>query len=116
MSVASLNAHHFYREVAANRVVWAIRDKDGIPVPINSEGVRAIPFWSLESRALKVIGNVQAYKNFEPFSIDWGTFCDRWVPGMTKDGLLAGVNWSGVWATGYDIQPRELQRNVEALM
>lgn len=116
MSVSSINAHNFYREVAANKVVWAIRDKGGFTAPVNSEGERAMPFWSLESRALTVIRNVKAYRDFETVSIDWDTFCKRWVPGLKRDGLLVGVNWTGARATGYDLQPVEVQRNVEALM
>lgn len=37
------------------------------------------------------------------------------MPGLSQDGLLAGVNWTGARATGFDIQPSELRENVEAL-
>jgi hypothetical protein len=50
-----------------------------------------------------------------PEEIPWETFCAAWVPGLTRDGLLVGVNWSGKRATGYDMEPEELQRNVEAM-
>ena len=32
-------------------------------------------------------------------------FLDDWLPGMQKDGLLVGVNWSGERAKGYDVEP-----------
>jgi hypothetical protein len=35
---------------------------------------------------------------------------------MTKDGLLMGLNWSGKKALGYDLEPMEVQRSVEAVM
>ena len=46
--------------------------------------------------------------------IEWTTFCERWVPGLEKDGLLVGVNWSGDRATGFDVKPRDVVANVEA--
>lgn len=75
-----------------------------------------MPFWSSKSRALKVIADVVTYAGFKPVAIPWNTFCERWVPGLMTNGFLAGVNWSGPYATGYDIEPTELQRNVQALL
>jgi hypothetical protein len=114
MSQSASQAAEFYREVAKSRVVWTIRDAGGFPAPANSEGVRTQPFWSSKDRAQRVIENVPAYNGFEPVDIPWATFVDRWVPGLERDGLRAGVNWSGDRATGYDIRPSELQANVEA--
>ena len=42
-----------------------------------------------------------------------GEFRDRWIPGLTKDGLKVGVNWSGARALGYDIDPAEVQTRFE---
>ena len=75
-----------------------------------------MPFWSSESRAQRVIENVPAYSAFSPFSIPWEEFCERWILGLAKDGLLIGVNWSGSRATGFDMEPGELQRNVDYRM
>ena len=116
VSISSINALAFYREVAANGTVWAIRDENGFPAPVNSDGKRAMPFWSLKSRALAVVGKPGAYKGFEPIEIGWQTFYEKWVPGLTRDGLLAGLNWNGASATGFDITPTELLRNVKAAM
>lgn len=113
MGIAAAHASAFYREVAKSGVVWGIRDSAGFPAPMNADGVRAMPFWSSESRALHTIQNVPAYSGFTPVAIEWSTFCERWVPGLTTDGLLVGINWSGKLASGFDIQPLDLQRNVE---
>lgn len=115
MSIASAQASVFYSEVAKSGVVWAIKDSGGFPAPLIFNGIRSMPFWSLESRALKVIKNVPAYTEFTPVAIEWLIFCERWVPGLTKDGLLAGINWSGENAIGFDVYPLELQKNVEAI-
>jgi hypothetical protein len=115
MSIAAPNAAVFYREVAASRIVWAIRDSGGFPAPVNGDKERAMPFWSSESRALKIIVNVKAYEGFRPEPIPWETFAQRWIPGLAKDGILAGLNWAGPSATGYDVEPTELERNIQAL-
>ena len=116
MSVLAAQAQAFYREVSTRRVVWAIRDAEGFPAPIGGDGKRAMPFWSLESRARRIIDTVPAYRGFEPHAIDWDAFCSRWVPGLAADGLLVGVNWSGTRAEGYDVSPNDVMRNVLAMM
>lgn len=115
MSIAAAHAAAFYREVAKSNVVWSIKDGGGFPAPIANGRQRAMPFWSSESRALYIVQNVAAYRGFTPIPIQWQAFCERWVPGLVRDGLLAGVNWSGSSASGYDVAPTDLKRNVEAL-
>ena len=115
MTISAAHASEFYREVAESGVVWGIKDSGGFPAPYGSDGSRAMPFWSSELRALKVIQNVSAYNDFEPVAIEWSVFCERWVPGLNHDGLFAGVNWSGSSAKGFDVFPTNSQRNVEAL-
>lgn len=116
MRIAAPNAASFYREVAAARVVWAIRDSAGFPAPINGDKKRSMPFWSSKSRALQIITNVEAYRDFRPEPIAWETFNQRWIPGLMKDGMLAGLNWSGPNATGYDVEPTDIERNVLACL
>lgn len=100
--------------VAKTRVVWTIRDAGGYPAPQTSEGKRAQPFWSSRAGAEKIIETVPAYAGFEPHEVTWDDFCSRWVPGLARDGLLVGVNWSGKRATGYDLEPERLREYVEA--
>ncbi|WP_137928483.1 DUF2750 domain-containing protein [Cupriavidus sp. 2SB] len=115
MSTAASQASAFYREIAESGVIWSIRDDNGFPAPLTFTGRRAMPFWSSESRALVVIGGVAAYHGFRPVAISWNDFRERWIPGLTRDELLAGINWSGSRAIGFDILPSDLARNVEAL-
>lgn len=109
MSTAAAQTKHFFNEVLKVGLVWTIRDDEGFPAPPNSSGERAMPFWSLESRAQKVIGSVDAYRNFTPHKITIQEFTDRWLSGLEKDGLVVGVNWSGDRATGYDLKPQEVR-------
>ena len=114
MSQSASQASAFYKEVAKNNKLWTIRDSGGFPAPKNSEGKRVHPFWSSLYRVQKIIKNVPAYSNFEPHEISWEYFSANWVPGMSKDGLLVGVNWSGDRATGYDIEPEKVKEHVES--
>ncbi|RQV22935.1 DUF2750 domain-containing protein [Burkholderia cenocepacia] len=115
MSTAASQAHVFYREIAESGVIWSIHDDNGFPAPLTSTGRRAMPFWSSESRALAVIQGIAAYNGFRPAAISWNEFRERWIPGLTRDKMLAGINWSGPRATGFDILPSDLERNVEGL-
>jgi hypothetical protein len=116
MSTAAAHAAAFSREVAERGWVWGIRDEGGIPAPAGPDGIRAMPFWSSQARAERVIATVPAYQGFHAFDIAWNEFVERWLPGMARDGLRVGVNWSGERATGYDVEPEALRQNVEALL
>lgn len=74
-----------------------------------------MPFWSSRSRAERIIASVEAYAGFEVVEISWQVFQRDWAPGLTRDGLLVGVNWSGPRATGYDLPPAHVVRNVESV-
>ena len=113
MSTSEIQVKAFYKQVAASRTVWTIRDEAGIPVPESDDGTKAMPFWSSRSLAELIIQNVADYHGFSPMEISWQDFKDKWGSGMTKDGLLAGVNWSGSTASGIDMMPAELIKNVE---
>lgn len=114
MGQSASQAHAFYRDVAINKKVWTIRDDGGFPAPITSSGKRSQPFWSSLSRVQKIIKNVPAYSGFEPVELSWEEFRDKWLPGLEKDGLLIGVNWSGENATGYDLDSKWVTEAVEA--
>lgn len=113
MTQAASQATTFYREVARTRRLWTIRDKAGFPAPMNPEGKRSQPFWSSRSRAEAAIRNVPAYAGFQPHELFWDDFSTKWVPGLVRDGILVGVNWSGASALGYDVEPEAVLRNVE---
>lgn len=108
MSVSAAQMDAFFREIAESGSVWTIEDDAGIPSPLNSDGVRAMPFWSKESRARKIITASPNYANFEAREILLSEWTARWLPGLRDDGLLAGLNWTGPSATGFDLHPSDL--------
>lgn len=113
MSVSAAQADAFYREALELGVVWTVKDSGGVPAPQTSEG-RAMPFWSKESRAQKVIDLVPAYADFEVLAVPLQELRERWLPGMQRDAVRVGLNWSGASATGYDLPPGDVERNLAA--
>lgn len=115
--VVSLSAAHasaFFSEAVAADAVWSITDAEGHPAPVNSEGRRSMPFWSLESRAERVVRAVDAYRDFELVRIDLDVWKVRWLPGLEADELLVGLNWSGERATGFDVEPADALKRLGA--
>lgn len=113
MSIAAVQAHAFFHEVITKNEVWAIRDDNGFPTSTNVSGQIAMPFWSLESRAKTMVKNVLAYRDFRTERLTLVTFVQNWLPGLEKDGLFVGINWSGRRATGYDMRPRDVLSRLE---
>jgi hypothetical protein len=113
MSQAASQWAAFAREIAVHRRLWTVKDDGGHPAPMTPSGVRAMPFWSSLSRVERIIRNVPAYSTFTPHELSWEEFRDRWIPGLTKDGIQVGVNWTGPRATGYDIDAAGVQARVE---
>ena len=105
----------FYREVAERRLLWTVSDDGGFPAPINSSGERTQPFWSSRARVERIIETVAAYRGFHPVEITLEVFLERWVPGLTNDGILVGVNWTGKRATGYDVPPDRVAACIAAV-
>ncbi len=114
VSVSAAHADAFYAETLAAGEVWSVRDSGGVPAPVNSGDQRAMPFWSKRSRAERVTQTVQAFAEFELFAIPLDEWRGRWLPGLRRDGLLVGLNWSGTRASGYDVTPDEVEESLAA--
>ncbi len=112
MNTSAIQAAAFYAEVARVGSVWTIRDVGGYPAPKNASGERAQPFWSQRPRAERVVKTVPAYADFDVVEISLDVFRERWLPGMGRDGLRVGLNWSGDRATGYDIAPDAVEHRL----
>lgn len=80
---------------------------------MTSSGKRSQPFWSSKSRIERIQKFAPAYAAFEPVEISWQRFRDELLPGLEKDGLLVGVNWSGKNVTGYDLDPAWVREAIE---
>ena len=114
MTVSAAHADAFYEEALIVGAVWALRDDNGFPAPENVDGQRAMPFWSKDTRAATVVKVVEAYGGFQVVRIPLAEWRDRWLPGLARDGLLVGLNWSGGRATGYDVAPLDVEESLAA--
>jgi hypothetical protein len=114
MSVAAAQAEAFYRELLDGGSVFTVRDEGGYPAPRNGSGQRAQPFWSTRSRAQRIVDGVPAYAGFEVVEISMEEWRERWLPGLEKNRIHAGLNWSGERATGYDLPAADVLRNLDA--
>jgi Protein of unknown function (DUF2750) len=114
VSTSAAQAAAFYTEALREGSVWTVRDGSGFPAPMTPDGRRAQPFWSLRSRAEKVVGTVAAYRGMVLVELPLDVFRSRWLQGLERDGLRVGLNWSGPRATGYDLEPSEVEVNLAA--
>jgi hypothetical protein len=105
MSISSIQANKFYKEVIEKQKVYTVKDSGGFPAPKNSQGKRSQPFWSSRSRVEKIIKTVPAYKDFEIVEFSLDEFKNKLLKELSHDQFLVGVNWSGTSAKGYDIEP-----------
>jgi hypothetical protein len=110
-----MQAAAFYVEAVQSGRVWTVRDAGGYPAPRTMSGARAQPFWSLRSRAERVVGNVPAYAGFDVEEIALEEFRQGWLPGLQNDGIRVGLNWFGPQATGYDLLGAEVEANLAAV-
>ena len=114
VTVSAAQAAAFFAEVQTGGEVFAIKDDKGFPAPEGSAHGRAMPFWSKRSRAENVCNRVAAYQGFEVVAIPVQEWRERWLPGLARDGLAVGINWSGARATGYDSTPDEILARLNA--
>jgi hypothetical protein len=112
--VSAAQADACFREVLKDRAVWAVRNVGGFPAPKTRTGQRAQPFWSKRTRAQRIIDTVPAYAAFDTVEISLDDWREQWLPDLEHDGLLVGINWSGRGATGYDLTPADVLRNLDA--
>ena len=98
----------FRAEAEHEERVYTVRDEGGYPTARDTDGVHTIPFWSKPARAQQVVAQVPAYHGFRVMAIDLSDWLHAWLPCLHRDGLHAGINWSGLRATGYDLTPEQV--------
>lgn len=97
----------FVDRVVASEVVWGLRGPRGFAAsPSNDEDCDVIMFWSDRGYASRV--KQRHFADHELAEITLFDFLFRWMPGMVRDGALAGTNWNGDLA-GMEIDPDDLQ-------
>lgn len=112
MSFVAAHYQKFFDEVVETGIVWTIRDDAGFPTSTSQANKNAMPFWSSEARAQRIIETVSSYRNFGIHRLSLEVFRDSWLEGLEKDSLRVGINWSGERATGFDVEPSDVRRRL----
>ncbi|GAA4562214.1 hypothetical protein GCM10023193_27530 [Planotetraspora kaengkrachanensis] len=94
--------------------MWTIRDEGGYPAPLVAPDRRSMPFWSSRSRVIKIIKNVATYAGFEPVAISLDVWVGDWLPELSQDNMLVGINWSGTRVVGWDFEVPEVIARLNA--
>jgi hypothetical protein len=105
VSTAGAQADVFYSEVLQTGSLWTVQD---------AEDYRSMPFWSLRSRAERVVATVAAYRSFEVIELSAEEWRHDWLPGLAEEGIRVGPNWSGPRATGYDVDSDSVEATLTA--
>ena len=79
---------HFVRKVTQEGKVWGLFD-EGWAVAADDDGKKVIPVWAdAQTAQVSALG---AWETYEPRSITLASFLDRWIAGMTTDGVRVAV-------------------------
>lgn len=105
------NKKRFITRVRETRQVWGLRSRNGWAFcPSNHlDDTDVLLFWSDEPYAKRHA--TSEWADHVATAIELDAFIDRWLRGMQKDGLLAGVNFNADLA-GLEVEPVELAREL----
>ena len=109
----------FIRRVSETDQVWYLTSENGPAVSSSnfgedgSEPQTVILFFSDRAYAKRAM--LKSFPEFKVASMQLFSFMFRWLPGMSRDGKLAGPNWTGD-LIGLEIDPHELRERVEKSM
>ncbi|MEU9291849.1 DUF2750 domain-containing protein [Streptomyces sp. NPDC048275] len=112
MSQSGSQAAAFFRDVLQSGVVWLVRDDEGSPAPLATDGTRSLPYWSTSARAAraaKIWGN-----GLRVESMPLDAWRDSELPAASSEGLMIGVNWSGPRLVGWSFTPVDVLRRLAA--
>jgi hypothetical protein len=114
-ATAEANKDRFIRRVIESEIVFYLTSEEGVANSISNEDERqtVLMFWSEIAYAKRVQNN-----GFEDYNISEITLFDflyRWLPGMSGDNVLVGVNWNQD-LVGRETDPYDLRTQLEAKM
>jgi hypothetical protein len=103
---------HFVRRVADFEEIWSLHGPSGWVMMGDNAGRKCIPVWPHERYAEVFVRD--HWSDAEAKMIELDAWMERWLPGMTRDGLhvavfpVVGEKQQGVIAS-----PAELRRDLE---
>ena len=107
------DAHRrFVERVAASKEVWGLKSEAGWAASGSNhdEDRSVIAFWSDAAYARRCAKG--SWFDYVPTPIPLDKFLELWLPGMDRDGTLAGTNWDQN-RCGMEIYPLSLKEQIE---
>ena len=111
---ASTQAQTFFREVAETGDVWSLGDGKSMFIVLSDSGARVFPLWSSRRRALRIVETAPRFASCKVLQSSWSNFQENWAAILERDGVLVGVNWTGVNASGFEMPVKLLVSQIEA--
>ncbi len=103
----------FLSETTAQGQVWGLHGNVGWAVTESEDEPDRVvyPFWSERTDAAAHCSGDWA--QFKPKAIPLDDLLERWLPGMSDDGVLVGTNWDAD-LSGAEWEPLELAEQLYA--
>ncbi len=114
-ATAEANKDRFVRRVIDSEIVLHLVSEEGVANAESNEDENqtVLMFWSDSAYAKRVQNS--GFEDCELSEITLFDFLYRWLPGMSGDNVLAGVNWNQD-LVGREIDPYELRTQIESEM
>ena len=82
----------FIRRVLVSEQVWLLEEGSGVAICQSNEEEDRSVYLFFSDAAYARRARDESFQEFQPEHIDLFGFLYRWLPGMTRDGFLAGPN------------------------
>ncbi len=103
---------HFVRQVADFGEVWSLRTQEGWVSMGTDSGSRSMPVWP--HRRFAEVFATGDWSNAKAESIDINAWMERWLPGMSSDGIQVAVfPVVAPRQQGVVVDPDQLRRDME---
>lgn len=114
-ATAEKNKNIFIKRVVESETIFYLSENGGVANSVSNDDDECtiLMFWSDKAYARRVQAN--GFESYEISEITLFDFLYRWLPGMTNDNVLAGVNWNQELC-GLESDPFELREEIELQM
>ncbi len=114
-ATAKNNKNIFIKRIVESETIFYLSKDGGVANSVSNDDDECIilMFWSDKAYAKRVQAN--GFASYEISEIMLFDFLYRWLPGMTNDNVLAGVNWNQELC-GRELDPFELREEIELQM